>query len=338
MKRYSARICWNENGWVFPSGHAKELEKGTYVAESGFGHEEWLFNFAWLIDGYHYAFLQPVNRSYSLVSGQTADLLLYSINPQRDRVYVGEIRSCQFLTRQQSEQGFAHYKKVGWLKSMKQHVKDTGGDPSKADGDLNVRFRPEDAEIYQPLRLAARSDAVCYLNRYTLVGTTEQVLTSEWRRRRGAKAAPTIRAISRSGQPAVTYDPIEKQMQVELFELLKTRFGEETVELEKDFVDITVTSRNRKFLVEIKSDPDARMALRKGVGQILEYAFLYPQSGNEGASLIIIAPAAMTDAVSRYVDLLNAKGVPISYGRFALGDPLPEVFTRRDPRSPPSLT
>jgi len=254
---------------------------------------------------------------------------VYSINPQYDRVYVGEIRSCQFLTRQQSERAFAHYKKVGWLKSMKQHVKDVGGDPSKTDGDLNVRFRPIDAEIYQPLRLAARSDAVYNLNRYTLVDTTEQIVTREWRRRRGAKAAPTIRTISRSGQPAVTYDPVEKQMQVELFELLKARFGKGSVELEKDFVDITVTTRNRKFLVEIKSDPDARMALRKGLGQILEYAFLDSRSGNQAASLIIIAPAAMTDAVSRYVDLLNARGVPISYGRFSLGDSLPEVFTSR---------
>ena len=60
MAKYTVRICWNSKGWVFPLGEAKELEAGTYVARFGFGHEEWLFNFAWLIDGYHYSFLQPV--------------------------------------------------------------------------------------------------------------------------------------------------------------------------------------------------------------------------------------------------------------------------------------
>jgi hypothetical protein len=43
--------------------------RGSYVVEAGFGHEEWLFNFAWLIDGFHCAFLQPVNRSFKTVTG-----------------------------------------------------------------------------------------------------------------------------------------------------------------------------------------------------------------------------------------------------------------------------
>ena len=56
MPKYYARICWNTRGWVAPSGDAKNLETGTYAAKDKFGHEEWLFNFMWLLDGYHYAF------------------------------------------------------------------------------------------------------------------------------------------------------------------------------------------------------------------------------------------------------------------------------------------
>jgi hypothetical protein len=51
MTTYLSRICWNSNGWLFPSGEAKHLEKDSFVTQVGFGHEEWLLNFAWLIGG-----------------------------------------------------------------------------------------------------------------------------------------------------------------------------------------------------------------------------------------------------------------------------------------------
>ena len=55
------RVCWNENGWRYPSGSTSS--DGGYAGKNGFGHEEWLFNFSWIADdGFHYGFLQPVNK------------------------------------------------------------------------------------------------------------------------------------------------------------------------------------------------------------------------------------------------------------------------------------
>jgi hypothetical protein len=51
-ERYIARVCWNTRNWVRPSGDAPLVEHAdTYASTNGFGHEEWLFNFAWLLDG-----------------------------------------------------------------------------------------------------------------------------------------------------------------------------------------------------------------------------------------------------------------------------------------------
>lgn len=58
--RYIARICWNTKDWIQPSGDKKGLERLSYVATHGFGAEEWLLNSSWLLDGFHYAFLEPV--------------------------------------------------------------------------------------------------------------------------------------------------------------------------------------------------------------------------------------------------------------------------------------
>jgi hypothetical protein len=54
----------------FPAGeqlHAVML----LVVETGFGHEEWLFNLAWLIRGFHCAYLQPVAGSFDKLTGTT---------------------------------------------------------------------------------------------------------------------------------------------------------------------------------------------------------------------------------------------------------------------------
>jgi hypothetical protein len=107
MTSYYARVCFNSQGWVFPTGEAKELEKNSWVTKGGFGGEEWLFNFAWLINGFHYGFLQPVNRSFNRVSGQTINVMVYTIN--------------------QAREALKHYRSVGWLKSMKEQVKPFGG-------------------------------------------------------------------------------------------------------------------------------------------------------------------------------------------------------------------
>lgn len=49
MDKKYARICWNTASWTRPSGDARNLEVDSYVNMNGFGHEEWLFNFDWLL-------------------------------------------------------------------------------------------------------------------------------------------------------------------------------------------------------------------------------------------------------------------------------------------------
>lgn len=330
MATFFARICWNSNGWVFPSGEAAHLEVGSYVADAGFGHEEWLFNFAWLTDGYHYAFLQPINKSFEKHTGTTIDLLLHAIHPNRNRVYVGQIRRCEVLTREQIQRAFAHYKRAGWLASMKEQIKSVEGDPRIVDKPLscfNVRFRPADVVRFHPLRVAGPTDAINKLGRYNLVAADKDFVERLWRKRKGTKVAPEIRAITRSGQPSLTYDPIEKTLQAELLSLLQARFGNGNVELETDFVDITVKDGTKTVLVEIKSDGDARSAIRKALGQILEYAYFDRSAADEQPRLIIVAPGPPDERVQRYLSLLKSKfSLPVEYAAFSLGQDLPDVF------------
>ena len=179
--RYTARICWNSNTWRFPSGESPHLEKDSYAVTAGFGHEEWLFNFAWLVDGFHYAFLQPVHDSFKNVTGRTIDVLLYTINADGNRLYVGEISNCEVLRSVQADAALKIYKKRGWLKSMAEQVRDIRGKVShilsESDPALlfNVRFRPDDARINDPLKMADQKDAVWKRQRYTLVAAADEI-------------------------------------------------------------------------------------------------------------------------------------------------------------------
>ena len=81
-----ARICWNTEGWRKPSGKiGKSRSKGTYEDLTGFGHEEWLLDTTKLIDGWHYAYLQPVGANRKQYIGKTFNISLYSIDQHTKR-------------------------------------------------------------------------------------------------------------------------------------------------------------------------------------------------------------------------------------------------------------
>lgn len=90
-----ARICWNTNDWIKPSGmNAKSTLKEAYERINGFGHEEWLFDTDKLIDGYHYGSIQAIGSHLDKYAGQIFDLGLYTINSKEHKTYwLGRIRN-----------------------------------------------------------------------------------------------------------------------------------------------------------------------------------------------------------------------------------------------------
>jgi hypothetical protein len=91
---YFARLCWNSEGWVIPTGEATQREgptPPTFVSENGFGFEEWLFSHARLLDGLRYGFVQGVYSSYKDKQGLDLSLLLFTIKSPGQRYFVGHM-------------------------------------------------------------------------------------------------------------------------------------------------------------------------------------------------------------------------------------------------------
>ena len=107
-----ARICWNTNGWTCPSGRiGKSKNKDSYEYKYGFGHEEWLFDIAKTINGYHYGHIQAV-ASYK--ENLSFDLSLFTINDKtKQRYWVGEILDVEPVFNKEAKTILSEYKKKG---------------------------------------------------------------------------------------------------------------------------------------------------------------------------------------------------------------------------------
>jgi len=335
MEQYYARICWNSKGWRFPSGDIGGLKEKSNSGRDGFGHEEWLFNIS-KFQGYHYAFLQPVSNSYRKMSGKTIDVLLWTINPAKLRVQVGEIKNCQVLTDGQKKEAFEHYKKAGWLKLMGDDVARVNGKKDEwSYGMFNIRFRPTDAIQYdEPFPVAKPTDRIATLKMYKLVPGNRSDVDTQWivRTRQGSTTIPTPRAYTRSVSQGGTVDPYHPVLQAELMKLLQEQFGNDNVVRESGWVDITVSTGKKRMLIEIKTYPVAKRAIREALGQILEYAYFHsdPQSPTQtvDAELFIVAPGSADEKASAYLNLLRDKfHIPVQYCQFESSGALPDAFT-----------
>jgi hypothetical protein len=305
-----------------------------------------LFNLAWIIDGYHYAFLQPVHRVRHKRAGESLDLQLWTINPEGERCDAGRIKNCMVLTTEEAHRASATYRKGDWFHQMQEDVGAVGGDKEELGGALfNVRFRPEDVTTVSvpPLPFVTIPREIRKYARYQLVEARDRLPepSSAAQDREGRSDLPPddlgvekIKWLSRT----VQVDRQERRLQRRLMRLLRNEFGTQNVRREGGFgpapFDLVVRVPKRTILIELKAYADARRAIREALGQILEYTFFSSRNVHDPKAkieLFIVAPAPVDDAVSRYMNLLRQRfAIPIHYCSFTLADSLPGAFSNAD--------
>ncbi len=306
------------------------METGrTYAVLNGFGHEEWLFNKRWILDGWKYSFLQPVNDSISNVEGKALNLVLFTIGPASDWQYVGELKNVEVLTEEQADGAVRKFVSKGWLREMREHLKAVDADPKTLDienprGIFNIRVRPSDAVLFdQPLSIEA-NDPIRGLRRYKLVALDGKLaaVAKAWPKRCASQLLKIGGRQSRVGGHAIEVDLVHNDMQNELYRLLRIKYGADSVQLEKNYVDISVNrgSKNGLALVEIKSDSRPVHAIRQALGQLLEYSYVSIMEGIAAKELIVVAPGESTQTSEEYVKyLMKTFQIPLRYVCFRSG-------------------
>lgn len=107
-----ARLCWNTNEWRRPSGRiGKSKSNDSYEQGMGFGHEEWLLDDSKNIDGYHYGFLEQLRLKSDRHTGNIYDIHLFTISPNKQKVYIGYLRNVEVITAEESQEIYKIYQK-----------------------------------------------------------------------------------------------------------------------------------------------------------------------------------------------------------------------------------
>jgi hypothetical protein len=330
------RICWNSARWQRPTGEASILENNSYVARQGFGHEEWLFNLGYLVNGKHYAFVQPVNKGYKNVSGKKLRLILYALTPPPVQpVVVSEIEECEVISVSEARKIVETYRKRGWLQEMAHQVKSLGRSrldvKGKPNSLFNVRFSAERVKHYDPY-VPLPKRLTPSLRRYQLLNIPKELqllLDNPKEVRRLQVAVPKASAVSpkrkselartRAACKGTVYDPVHDRIQNRLDEILRRRYGTKAVLYEHEHVDLGLTyaveGHPRVAFFDVKTDSTVKQSVRAAIGQLLEYS-CYP-SRSAAHELIVVGWAAPDPEDVQYLRHLNEEfGLPLGYWRF----------------------
>lgn len=324
MPNKYCRICWNTAGWRMPTGDAARIETGkTYVVTHGFGHEEWIFNFEWLINGFRYGFLQPIGKFYEAYRGQSCSILLYTVTPELETLLVGKIDNIYVPDRNELDKVLKISTKKGWIEDMRAAVDHVGGDKMELEDPpstsiANVRFRPEDVEIYDPRQRVIGKHKIAQVpRRYHPFDWVNDYPTIEVQPPRFRKADPrrSEKERTRAAQEAGTVDPRHIRLQNRLYTHLCKIHGRENVRYEQDYVDLSIEDSKGITFFEIKMETTAKRCIRAALGQLIEYAH-YPKN-NRAKRLVVVGDAPPSENDRSYMAFLRKKyHLPIFYSRF----------------------
>jgi hypothetical protein len=318
-----SKICWNSEGWKFPSGSkGKSVASESYEAKYGFGHEEWLFDKSRMIDGYHYAFLQPLNLKTDKHVGKIYNISLFTITNSK-KYFVGEIKNAECISREKSREIYEIYKQQGWLKQMSEEVERAGANSkilidTPSEVFFNVKFKFND--VYRPdeLEQISKENENITTTRFKLLTKKSDFnIETEPQEDETEGNLKNTKFRKRIYKGEGEFDPYHDKMQNALCELLRNSYKSEyrKVLIEKGRVDIKAKTHNDKWhYFEIKTD-SPKLSIRKALGQIMEYSY-WPDL-ERAEKLIIVSNSEPDLETQKYLSHIRNKfNIPIAYRFF----------------------
>lgn len=329
MENKYCRICWNTAGWRLPTGDAVRIETGqSYVAKHGFGHEEWIFNYEWLFNGYRYGYLQPIGKYRERYQGDSCSILLYTFTPEGQALLIAELHEVFIPTDDELAQVHDFACANGWIDEMRREVGAVEGnvrvldDPTPA-AITNVRFHPANVEMFDPRPRMVGTHTIVRNRRYHPFNwyDHDHPVTELWFPRGDVAAEPIDPTRSedirtRAAQRETTITPRHVRLQNRLYEYLCNEYGPENVGYEDGFVDLTATTPGCRTFFEIKIEQSARRCIRSAMGQLLEYAHYAER--NRAERLVVVGDMPASDDDRAYMYFLRHRyNLELYYSRFS---------------------
>lgn len=344
IEKRVARLAWNENGWIIPSGPiGKSDNPETHEGQFGYGHEEWLFDTSKLINGHHYGFLEPVRKEQEAYSNRIFDVWLYSLNGEtKKRYWVGEISNLKVIDNEEAKVIYQTYLDKGWISEMEEQIRLSGakekGFSNWKDVDLfNVKFKPGDIftndpyfELpeHHPIVGQTRYAFVHFQNDFQLGAVTEDTFefpSSEHNNQEEEEDSQNPKTQSYLREPrAIEVTYLHDQISKSLTKMLKQKHGNVKVKREHragygaNKIDIVVQEGNNHLVFyEIKTYNSLKTSVREAFGQLMEYCF-YPNKKKAKTLIIVSQIPADTQTKIYFQHLRDTFNLPIYYQSYDL--------------------
>lgn len=327
-----ARLAYNTNGWESPSGwYGKSKTKSSYEKTNGYGHEEWLLDFSKLIKGYHYGYLEPVNKNLAAYEGRTFNIYLFTVNSATSqKVWIGKINNAEVIGGDVSEEIKATYQRKGWYQEMKEDLEALGLNSDKLDqwsGDalFNVRFKPSDFELCRPYQHVSKGAISSY--HYVLLHVRDEPNILERNKKfvlgncKPGKRFEVMVLKKKYEQGVIEYPFIHHEISRGLEKVLKKDFTDVYVEHDAicgGSIDLVASKGKIVNFYEIKTYNDVRTCIRQGIGQLLEYSYFPSQK--LATEMFIVTPHVINDldTINYLRNLRKAVKLPIRHLQFDL--------------------
>ncbi len=340
-KKRAARLTWNDNGWIMPSGPAgKSNDRNSHEGQFHYGHEEWLFNTGKLIDGYHYAFLEPVRKHQAAYTGKSFDIWLYSINSDNKlRYWVGEIFDVEVIDSEKASEITELYDERGWLKEMENQIIASGANNQGFSGyrgiDLfNIRFKPISLRVNDPYFELPEGHPIYSAQRYTFMFLKDQHIIAEsepdddFPFDTSEESEDDADDRPKKGIYIPAPRPVEmiylhKELSKRLAKKLRIKFGKRNVKREHragyglNRIDIVVRDGGDKIFYEIKSYTNLLTSIREAIGQLMEYS-LWPNKQKAKKMVIVTQTLVTPEAMSYFKHLRDNYNLEIYYQSYDL--------------------
>jgi len=322
MDKRQMRITWNEFNWEKPSGHfwTKENQEKSNVAyenQYGFGHEEWLFNPRYRVNGFQYGYVRGVEKA-SLDNEMINELYLYTKDTEGNYFFVGILKNVLRITENKAEQVLIKKTFDKYFKIAIDELKEVNSDYTELQRTgmtPTLKFKWEDANILEePIPVIINDSKYRRYQSYKLTKELEDFSNDYFEKkikldfRPGKAKNKSSYTVSRKkGKREV------KSLHVEILDYLynkrlektnKERLSVEKSSVNGKIIDLLEKVGDSKFIFyEVKTSNSGLTNIRDAIGQILEYALIDEKIIAQ--MLIIIGPARLNKTEKRYLERLK---------------------------------
>lgn len=333
-----ARLTWNTNNWIKPSGRSGKSKSDSYEKNNGFGHEEWLFDGSKTINGYKYGFIEPVHRGRHRHIGSVFDLNLFTRNAETKKDYwVAKLKDVEVISFEEALVVQDRYEKNGWYNEMKLDLTNLNlGTESLTEwiredrsALFNIKFKASELNGITGNLIPIDKKGQIPSHHYVLMDVTEinnygfeheANLPFNFDDSGSEEADLSTTGRRRGFGKEIELEYKHNILQEKFLKYLQRTYRKSEVKREcRAFggsrIDIARRTNDGFIFYEIKTYNSLVTSIRQSVGQLLEYC-LFPKSKN-AIEIILVSDVKPDEVLIEYIEHLKSFiTIPFSYMHF----------------------